>query len=134
MILGIGIDLCEVDRVERLLEKDRPRFLRRVFGDGESAYCSARRRPAVHFAARLAAKEAFLKAVGRGWSLGWRQVEVVRGGSGKPDLALTGRAAEVAARRGVTRIHLTLTHTRDSAVAVVILEGYAEWAPPAGKA
>lgn len=123
MILGIGIDLCEVDRVDRLLRKDRERFLRRVFGAREAAYCDARKHPAMHYAARIAAKEAFLKSVGTGWSLGWTQLEVVRGASGKPDLRVTGRAAGVLASRGVSRVHLTLTHTRDSALAVVILEG-----------
>lgn len=123
MILGIGIDLCEVGRVERLLLKDRSRFLRRVFRDGEAAYCDGKRHPAIHYAARLAAKEAFLKAVGTGWSLGWRQVEVVRGREGKPRLSILGKAALVLDRRSVTRIHLTLTHTRESALAVVILEG-----------
>ena len=123
MILGLGMDLCEVDRIRRLLEKDRSRFVRRVFRESEVAYCDARRRPALHFAARFAAKEAFLKALGRGWRLGWTQVEVVRGGEGKPDLALSGRAAEAAARRGVRRIHLTLTHTEKTAAAVVVLEG-----------
>ncbi len=123
MILGIGIDLCEVDRVRRLLEKDRERFVRRVFREGERDYCDARRYPAIHYAARFAAKEAFLKAVGTGWRLGWRQVEVVRGPSGRPELALCGRAAEIAARRRFRRIHVTLTHTAGIAAAVVVLEG-----------
>ena len=123
MILGIGIDLCEVSRVERLLDKDRDRFVRRVFSEGERDYCDARRRPAIHYAARFAAKEAFLKAVGTGWRLGWRQVEVVRGPSGRPELSLFGPAAEVAARKGVRRTHVTLTHTLEIAAAVVVLEG-----------
>ncbi len=126
MILGIGIDLCEVERVRRLLEKDRERFVRRVFLEGESAYCEGRRRPAIHYAARFAAKEAFLKAVGTGWLLGWRQVEVVRGPSGRPELSVSGRAAEVLARRRVRRIHLTLTHTAETGAAVVVLEGEGE--------
>ncbi len=123
MILGIGVDLCEVSRVARLLEKDRERFLRRVFLQEEAVYCDARKRPAIHYAARLAAKEAFLKAVGTGWRLGWTQVKVVRGESGKPALSLSGRAEAVIARRGVSRVHLSLTHTRESAVAIVVLEG-----------
>ena len=123
MILGLGMDLCEVDRVERLLRRDRERFLRRVFGEVEIAYCEARRRPAPHFAARFAAKEAFLKAVGTGWRLGWRQVEVVRSRSGKPVLSLSGPAAAIVASREVRRVHLTLTHTSAMAAAVVVLEG-----------
>jgi holo-[acyl-carrier protein] synthase len=123
MILGVGIDLCEVDRIRRLLEKDSERFVRRVYRAGEVAYCRDKRHPEIHFAARFAAKEAFLKALGRGWRLGWTQLEVVRSESGKPELALSGRAAEVADRRRVARIHLTLTHTAATAAAVVILEG-----------
>jgi len=123
VILGLGMDLCEIDRIQRLLENDRDRFVRRIYTQGEAAYCAARRKPPAHFAARFAAKEAFLKALGKGWRLGWTQVEVVRGSSGKPDLFLTGKAAEAAARRGVRRIHLALTHTRETAAAVVVLEG-----------
>ena len=123
MILGVGIDLCEVDRIRRLLEKDRERFIRRVFRAAEAAYCLDKRHPEMHFAARFAAKEAFLKAIGRGWRLGWTQLEVVRSESGKPELALSGKAAETAQRRRVARIHLTLTHTAQTAAAVVILEG-----------
>ncbi|HEV8374769.1 MAG TPA: holo-ACP synthase [Candidatus Polarisedimenticolia bacterium] len=123
MILGIGMDLCEVDRIQRLLEKDRERFIRRVFRKEEAAYCEARRRPALHFAARFAAKEAFLKSLGQGWRLGWTQVGVVRGPSGKPDLSLSGKASQAVRSRGVLRIHLTLTHTAGTAAAVVVLEG-----------
>jgi len=123
VIVGVGLDLCEVGRVRRLLEKDRERFVRRVYREAEIAYCDARRRPELHYAARFAAKEAFLKALGRGWRLGWTQLEVVRGASGKPDLRLTGKAAEAAERRGVTRVHLTLTHTAEMAAAVIVLEG-----------
>jgi holo-[acyl-carrier protein] synthase len=129
VILGLGMDLCEVDRIQRLLDRDRTRFVRRVFLKGESAYCDARRRPAMHYAARFAAKEAFMKAVGTGWRLGWWQVEVVRGASGKPELAVSGRARLVLAGRGVRRIHLSLTHTGQTAAATVVLEG--EPAPPA---
>jgi holo-[acyl-carrier protein] synthase len=125
MILGIGLDLCEVDRIQRLLEKDRERFVRRVFLSGERAYCEARRRPAMHYAARFAAKEAFMKAVGSGWRLGWWQVEVVRAASGRPELSVSGGAAQILKRRGVGRVHLTLTHTEETAAAAVILEGEA---------
>jgi holo-[acyl-carrier protein] synthase len=123
VILGIGLDLCEVGRIRRLLEKDRARFVRRVYREAEIAYCDARRKPEIHYAARFAAKEAFLKALGRGWRLGWTQVEVVRTPSGKPDLRLSGKAAEAAERRGVSQVHLTLTHTAETAAAVIVLEG-----------
>ena len=115
--------MCEVGRIRRLLEKDRGRFVRRVYREAEIAYCDARRKPEIHYAARFAAKEAFLKALGRGWRLGWTQIEVVRTASGKPDLLLTGKAAEAAARRGVRQVHLTLTHTADTAAALIVLEG-----------
>ena len=123
MILGVGIDLCEVERIRRLLEKDSERFVRRVYRASEAAYCRQKRHPEIHFAARFAAKEAFLKALGRGWRLGWTQLEVVRSESGKPELSLEGKAAEAAALRRVARIHLSLTHTAEIAAAVVILEG-----------
>ena len=129
MILGIGIDLCEVARIRALLEKDKERFVRRVYREHEIAYCDARRRPEIHYAARFAAKEAFLKAVGSGGRLGWKQLEVARGPSGKPDLILSGKAAEIAARRGVRVTHLTLTHTAETAAAVVVLEGIASPEP-----
>ena len=124
MILGIGMDLCEVDRIRALLDKDKERFVRRVYQEREIAYCDARRRPEIHYAARFAAKEAFLKAIGVGWRLGWKQLEVARGPSGKPDLLLSGKAAEIVARRGVRVMHLTLTHTAEMAAAVVVLEGF----------
>jgi holo-[acyl-carrier protein] synthase len=133
LILGIGIDVCEVDRIRELLEKDRSRFVRRVFLDGECSYCDLRRRPAMHYAARFAAKEAFLKAVGSGWRLGWRQLEVVRQASGRPGLSVTGAAAQVLRERKVRRVLLTLTHTRATAAAVVVLEGD-EGDGPAGEA
>ena len=123
MILGIGLELCEVDRVRRLLEKDRERFVRRVFRPSEIAYCEQRRKPEQHYAARFAAKEAFLKALGGGWRLGWTQLEVARTAAGKPDLILHGKAREAASRLGVRRAHLTLTHSLDTAAAVVVLEG-----------
>jgi holo-[acyl-carrier protein] synthase len=125
VIAGIGLDLVEVARVQRLVAAKGERALRRLFTAGESTYASAKPRPFVHLAARVAAKEAAFKALSaadgaRG--IGWREMEVVAGADGRPALALHGRAAECAAALGVTRVHLTLSHSETTAGAVVILE------------
>lgn len=126
MVLGIGIDLCEVARLEHALARFGDRLLERCFTDGERAACLTRRHPAPGLAARFAAKEALAKAIhtGLGGPLGWRDVEVVRALSGQPELRLTGGgAAWIAARWGMVRLHLSLTHERGMAAAVVIVEG-----------
>lgn len=122
MILGIGIDLCQVERMAKALRAHGTRFEERVFTPGERADCDGRPQS---FAARFAAKEACLKAIGTGWSggLSFRQVEVVRAADGRPSLVLTGAAAERARSLGVRAIHVSLTHERDVAGAVVVLEG-----------
>ena len=124
MIAGVGIDLVDIARVDRLLDAKGERALRRLFTAGEVAYALARPLPAQHLAARLAAKEAAFKALS-GSSLargiGWREVEVVRG-DGHPTLALHGRAADRAAELGVTSIWVSLTHSATTAGAVVVLE------------
>jgi len=126
MIVGIGVDVCEIVRIERALAGRRGvRFRARVFTAGEVTYCEQRGRTAAQsYAATFAAKEAALKALGTGWSqgLGWRSVEVVRGAGGAPALALHGPARALARRRGVTRAHLTLSHAGALAVAMVVLE------------
>ncbi|GIK77510.1 MAG: holo-ACP synthase [Thermoleophilia bacterium] len=113
-VAGLGIDLIEIDRVERALER-RPRLAGRLFRPGELAACAGRARPARHLAARFAAKEAAIKALGGGFPP--RDVEVV--GSPAPRLRLHGRAAAVAAERGV-ELAVSLTHSRDNAAAVVL--------------
>lgn len=110
--LAVGIDLIEIERVERALER-RPRLAERLFTDAELAYARGRARPGRHLAARFAAKEAVIKALGRG--LPPREIEVV--GSEPPRVELHGRAAEVA---GETEIAISLTHSRESAAAVAI--------------
>ena len=124
MIVGIGVDLVEVDRIERLLRKFAERARARLFTGAEVAYCVASRCPAESFAARFAAKEAVLKALGTGWTQGvsWTEIEVVRE-DGAPRLSLHGACAQVAAERGVKHTHLTLTHTASTACAFVVLEG-----------
>jgi holo-[acyl-carrier protein] synthase len=127
MVLGIGIDLVEVDRVATLLTKYSGRFARRVFTETERAYCEKMAQPGQHYAARFAAKEAFLKAVGTGFAKGlsWKEIGVVNLPSGQPILELTGRALEEMRAQGGRRALVTLSHTRRHACAAVVVEGEA---------
>ena len=125
MILAIGVDLVEVERIRRAVDHPQwgERFRRRVFTAGEIAYCMKRARYAESFAARFAAKEAVMKALGTGYGSGvaWRDIDVVRS-SGRPTLTLSGGAAQRAAAIGIARWHLSLTHTALHALAQVIAE------------
>ncbi|HEY9284455.1 MAG TPA: holo-ACP synthase [Pyrinomonadaceae bacterium] len=124
MIVSTGIDIVEVGRMRDVLART-PRFRARVFTERERGYCDARGAAAAqHYAARFAAKEAALKALGTGWSggVGWRDVEVVNDPSGRPELVLSGTALELFRLSGATRAHLSLTHTAEHAVAHVLLE------------
>lgn len=125
MILGIGVDLVDIARVEAMLERHGGRARQRLFTDGEVAYCDASARPGQSFAARFAAKEAFLKAVGTGWGegLGWSEVEVVSTPAGAPELRLHGAALARAEQMGLRRVHLSLTHGEEIAAAFLVLEG-----------
>jgi holo-[acyl-carrier protein] synthase len=124
MLKGLGIDLVETARLRKALASHGERFERRVFTDGERADCRARRDRIEALAARFAAKEACLKALGTGWSggLGFRQVEVVRSPGGRPLIRLHGAAAAEADRAGVTSVRVSLTHQPGAAAAVVVLE------------
>lgn len=125
MIVGIGMDLVETPRIAALLDRHGARARARVWTDAERAYCDARADAAASYAARFAAKEACYKALGGsedGLVVGWHDMEVVRGLGGAPRLSLSGAAAQRADRLGVTDIHLTLTHARGVAGAVVVLE------------
>lgn len=124
-VFGHGIDLTEIDRIESMLAEHPDRFIERCFTPREAADAGLGPRRSEHLAARFAAKEAALKALGTGWARGiaWTDIEVVRTDSGKPELFVTGRAAEIAAERGIARWHVSLTHTKDHAVASVIAEG-----------
>jgi len=121
-IIGLGLDATEIDRIAQTIGRYGERFVRRIFTDGEIAYCRAKRDFASSFAARFAAKEAAMKALGTGHSCGvlWRDVEVVRVG-GPPQLRFHGGAAARFARMGATGSLLTLTHSRNLAVAHVML-------------
>lgn len=124
MILGIGTDLAEVGRIRKSIERYGDRFLFRVYTDAERAYASSKANAAERFAARFAAKEAGMKAIGTGWRRGvtWKDFEVINERSGRPTLRLTGVARQIAEAMGVQRISISLTHTAEMAFAVVILE------------
>ena len=126
VIAGIGVDACEIARLKRALAGPAgARFKRRVFTAGEQAYCDARGRARYEsYAARFAAKEAAMKALGTGWGqgLGFTDVEVTREGEAAPRLVLHGEAARRAASLGIARCHLSLTHTRTTATAWVLCE------------
>jgi holo-[acyl-carrier protein] synthase len=124
MIVGIGTDLAEVPRIQKSIDRYGDRFLNRVYTETEIAYAKRKANAAERFAARFAAKEAGMKALGTGLRNGitWRDFEVINEPSGRPGLRLYGAALEIAARMGVRRISLSLTHTADLAMAVVILE------------
>ena len=124
MIVGTGIDITEVPRIRQTIEHFGERFLKRVFTEGEIRYCESKVNRAERYAARFAAKEAGMKALGTGWNHGvrWRDVEVVRHPGGRPGVVLHGMAAEIAEKLGVRNICLSLSHTADQAIAQVILE------------
>jgi holo-[acyl-carrier protein] synthase len=125
MIIGIGTDLIEVDRIERLVKQHGDQFLSRCFTREERAYALARAHAAQHLAARFAVKEAVMKALGTGWGKGvrWRDIGVLRRPGEAPQVELAGGAARRARRLGVRRVHITITHLRGEAMALAIAEG-----------
>ena len=124
MIIGTGIDICEVGRIAQSLQRFGERFVKRVFTHDEIRYCQSKRNSSERFAARFAAKEAATKALGTGIRLGvsWTSIEVGHAPGGRPILRLSGNAAHIAERLGVKRISLSLTHTEIIAMAMVVLE------------
>jgi len=120
---GIGIDMVEIERVETALAREGTAFLQRMFLSGEQEYCAGMPHPAAHYAARWAAKEAVAKALGTpiGPQLGCLDIEVRRKFSGEPFVQLHGAGAELAKRRGISDIHISLTHTAQHAAAYVLL-------------
>jgi len=124
MVLGIGTDLIEIERMQHSLNRFGRRFMHRIFTEAEIAYCQQKKHCAESFAARFAAKEAAAKALGTGIArgIGWQEIEVRRSPGERPTLHLTGRAADRAQAMGVQYLHLSLTHSRDVAMAVVIAE------------
>ncbi len=124
MIAGIGVDIVDIGRIRRILENQGDRFVQKVFTPLEQEYCSKHRDPAPHYAARFAAKEAVFKAIGTGWAEGisWLDAEVRRQDRGAPILALAGETAKRCRAMGVASTHLSLSHSNESAVALVVLE------------
>jgi len=124
MIVGTGVDLAEVPRIAQSIQRYGNRFLERVFTSREIRYCQSKRNFAERFAARFAAKEAAMKAIGTGMSRGvtWTSIEVAREPGGRPTIAFSGKALEIANDLGVRRVSLSLSHTADLAIAHVILE------------
>ena len=125
MVLGLGTDLIEIERIQASIDQFGDRFLNRIFTEGEIAYCLRKKKhSAESFAARFAAKEATAKALGTGISRGvsWKEIEVRRQPGDRPTLHLTGRAAKRAHSMGVRNIQLSLTHSREVAMAVVSVE------------
>ena len=125
MIIGIGIDAVDLDRFRHTLERYGTRIRKRLFTNNEQTYCEAFSSPDEHYAARFAAKEAFLKAIGTGKTnkIGWRDIEILNESSGKPTLHLHDKASEFCAALGGERLHVSLSHSRQVAVAVVVIEG-----------
>ena len=123
-ITGVGIDLVAVDRIRHSLEKYGDRFKRRIFSKKEIIYCDSRPHPALHFAARFAAKEAFVKAIGTGFRFGIKHsdIEIHHDELGKPLLVLNGKALHESQKKGVTGLHVSLSHTDEQGMAMVVLE------------
>jgi holo-[acyl-carrier protein] synthase len=124
MIVGTGIDIAEVPRIAAAIRRHGERFLRRVFTEREIAYCESKANRTERYAARFAAKEAAMKALGTGWNHGvrWRDVEVCRQPGGRPTIVFQGKSAAIAAKLEVKHVALSLSHTAEQAIAQVILE------------
>jgi holo-[acyl-carrier protein] synthase len=124
VIVGSGVDLCEVSRIESAIARHGQRFIERIFTGSEIAYAESKANRYERYAARFAAKEAGMKALGTGWrgGIAWHDFEVANLSSGRPTLRLHGKAAELAAKLGVQGVALSITHTAGQALAMVILE------------
>ena len=124
MIVGLGVDLAEVHRIRAAIEKHGRRFIDRVYTPAEIAYVESKANRFERYAARFAAKEAGMKAIGTGWKRGvrWQDFEVGNLPSGKPTLRFHGVAEEIARRLGVSNVALSITHTAEQGMAIVILE------------
>jgi len=124
MIAGIGVDLCEVERIEAAIARHGERLLARLYTPAERRYCESKPNRMERFAGRFAAKEAAMKAIGTGWSrgVGWRDFEVTRAMGGRPVIVFHGAARRIADEMGVTRALVSITHVRSMALAQVLLE------------
>ncbi len=124
MIVGLGVDIAEIDRIGSAISRHGRKFIERIFTPAEIAYCTSFRNSAERFAGRFAAKEAAMKALGTGWSNGirWVDIEVTRMPSGRPAISFHGQARKAAERLGIRHASLSITHSGNSAFAEVILE------------
>jgi holo-[acyl-carrier protein] synthase len=124
MIVAIGVDIIEISRIEEKLSQGNTRFLNRVFTVGEIEYCEKRAAKFASYAARFAAKEAAMKALGTGWGdgVGWKEIEVINDEAGKPKINITGRALEKFNELGARAAHISLSHSKELAIAQVIFE------------
>ena len=124
MIVGLGLDIAEVDRIEAAIQRHGAPFIERLFTPAETSYCERHKNRFERYAARFAVKEAAMKALGTGWSQGvrWRDIEVTREVTGKPTLRLAGAALQIAEHMGVKNISVSITHSGNLALAQVIFE------------
>jgi holo-[acyl-carrier protein] synthase len=124
MIIGIGVDLVEIVRFRKVIERLKDRFIHRVFTAGEQQFCNEHRDPVPHYAVRFAAKEALFKALGTGWAKGvtWLDVEVQRERQDAPTMSLHGEAQRLSEAMGAHKVHISLSHSDNWAIAMVILE------------
>lgn len=121
-IIGIGTDIIECERINRMIQRHEDHFIKRVYTEREIRYCSDRKNLDQHFAGRWAAKEAVLKALGTGWIAGiaWTDVEVINELGGKPTIELHGGATEIAKEKGIREIQISITHCKSHAVAFAV--------------
>ncbi len=125
MIFGIGIDIIEVARIEKQIEAESNSFVKKIFTENEIRYCETKiKNKAQNYAARFAAKEAFFKALGTGWrdGLSWKDIEIENDELGKPNILLSGKSKKNIQENSISKIHVSLSHIKEIAVAVVILE------------
>lgn len=123
-IVGLGLDLCQIARIEAVLAVRGERFVARIFTAGERAYCERKKEKAASYAGRFAVKEAVMKLLGTGWTRGvrWVDIEVVRKPGAAPEVVLHGATARIAEKKGIARIHVTITHDAGIAAAVAVAE------------
>ena len=124
MIIGIGTDIARIERFQRFIDEDNHALLRRIFTEGERAECSRRKNSAASYAARFAAKEAMLKALGTGLrdGLSWQDMEIINNPLGKPEMYLNGATQQMTREKGITNIFLSLSHDGGNAIAMLVLE------------
>lgn len=124
MIFGTGLDIIEIERIKTSISRFSGKFEERIFTAEEIAYCRARSNPFPHFAGRFAVKEAVMKSLGTGMAEGirWKDMEVLNLGSGKPELKLTGKSKDLADSKNIKRIHISISHDRNYAIAHAIAE------------